>query len=369
MEAIYQERRKRMLKACVGREAEMKGKKTAKYVKNNIIIDQVLGIAYCPVEKTASTFWKRVLRVVVGEAHAKSPFDSSVIALATFDNMTSIPEDMVDRFMKESLTFMFVREPYGRLLSAYVDKLFSPNLYYWKLYGAFGVNVTRNESTECGHNLTFREFVKTVLYADEHNEKRDGHFTPSYEHCDPCRYKWQVIGNLDTLPQDIFYILDRIGRTDLMRSLNKDFREQYLNDTILDQFNWLFYFRKSYAIDCNVTFYEAQKRLWKQFQIRGVLTKESEFPLTTEESEGLTKKKLMSVVYNAMGNAEKRSKARKNKAEAFKEAYSTLDREDLDKLSKIFQPDCDLYGYDCQPEQLFNTERTVIEPWFFKYDT
>ncbi|XP_021373712.1 carbohydrate sulfotransferase 13-like [Mizuhopecten yessoensis] len=369
MEAIYQERRNRMLKACVGREAEMKGKNTAKYVKNNIIIDQVLGIAYCPVEKIASTFWKRVLRLVVGEAHAKSPFDSTVIALANFNDMTSIPEGMVDRFMKESLTFMFVREPYGRLLSAYVDKLFSPNLYYWKIYGGFGVHVTRNESTECGHNLTFKEFVKTVLYADEVNQKRDGHFTPSYEHCDPCRYKWHVIGTLDTLSQDIFYILDRIGRTDLMRSLNKDFREQYLNHTILDQFNWLFFFRDSYANDCNVTFYEAQKRLWKQFQIRGVLTKESEFPLTTEESEGLTKTKLMSIVYNAMGNAEKRSKARKNKAEAIKEAYSTLDRDDLDKLSKMFQPDCDLYGYDCKPEQLFNTERTVIEPWFFKYDT
>ncbi|XP_069131641.1 carbohydrate sulfotransferase 11-like [Argopecten irradians] len=369
LEVIYKERAERVRKACYGRETEMKGKLHPTQVNHNIIIDKVWKVAYCPIEKTASTFWRRIMRIVVGDIHASSPFDDSVMAFASFDSLASVPKDAIEAFMNESLTFMFVREPYGRLLSAYVDKLFSPNLFFWKIYGGFAVDVTRNQSsTRCGHDLTFREFVKTVLYAEEHNIKRNGHFTPSYEHCDPCKYNWKVIGALETLPQDVFYILNRMGRTDLKRSLEKEFREQYLNDTITDQFNWLFEFKKNYASECNVTLYEAQLRLWKQFQIRGVLTKEIKFPISAEESENLTKEQLKRIVYNAMGNAETRARAKLNKKEAFLEAYATIDAEDLEKLSELFRPDCELYGYDCRPSKLFKMNRAEVSPWFFKMD-
>ena len=54
---------------------------------------------------------------------------------------------------------MFTREPYGKLLSGYVDKLFAPNPYFWKAIGRLIIRKFRKdpspESLTCGHDVTF----------------------------------------------------------------------------------------------------------------------------------------------------------------------------------------------------------------------
>lgn len=312
-----------------------------------------------------------MLQIVVGQSKATSPFDPSVPALKKFDSIASMGDNQARDFMDKSLSFMFVREPYGRLFSGYVDKLFSPNVGFWKLIGAFGISVLRKHASsvalKCGHDLTFSEFVKTVLYAEEHGLKRNGHFTPQYEHCDPCHYSYDVIGTLETLSQDTFYLLDRMGKPNLKKSLEIDFRGQSLNDTIRDQVGMLFRYRKSYH-DCGVSFYEAQKRMWKKFQIRGVISKNSKYPIGQDQSETLTKESFTALIYQGIGDAADKNVAKKNKNDALIEAFSTVDKKDMESLRKMFEPDCELFGYDCRPSKLFDINSSVT-PWFFDIKT
>ena len=54
---------------------------------------------------------------------------------------------------------MFTREPYSKLLSGYIDKLFAPNPYFWNVIGRFIIQKFRKypslRSLECGHDVTF----------------------------------------------------------------------------------------------------------------------------------------------------------------------------------------------------------------------
>ncbi|XP_033728311.1 LOW QUALITY PROTEIN: carbohydrate sulfotransferase 12-like [Pecten maximus] len=365
---IYTARRERMLKACAALGTRSN---STSYVRNNVIIDRPLGIAYCPVEKIASTFWRRTMRIVVGQSRAKSPFAKSVKAFDAFYTLRSLEDSMIDRFMKKSLTFMFVRDPYSRLFSAYVDKLVSPNCDYWKGTGAFGIRLFRNNAKEvdkkCGHDITFREFVKTVIYFEEHEpfSKRNVHFTPTFEHCDPCRYQWHLIGKLETFTSDVFHILDRMSRADIKRSLEINFKAQYLHYTIRDQCNWLFHFRKHYITDCNITFSSGPKTTMETITDPWYHQKTIDLSHLGSTEESIKKHELIQVVYNAMGDASDRSEAVRNRKDAFLEAYSTVDMDDLIKLSKIFRVDCELFGYDCKPDRLFDMRRTVSKQSFF----
>ncbi|OWF54820.1 carbohydrate sulfotransferase 11-like [Mizuhopecten yessoensis] len=364
---IYKVRRDRVTTVCTEPRYKYRGQKAQGNGRKNILIDRPQRLAYCPIQKSASTFWKRVYRIVVGQSKATSPFDPSVPALKKFDSIALMSDNQADDFVDKSLSFMFVREPYGRLFSGYVDKLFSPNVMFWRNIGAFGISIFRKNPSSvdlrCGHDLTFSEFVKTVLYSDKHNIKRNGHFTPQYEHCDPCHYNYDVIGTLETLSEDTFYLLDRMGKTNLKKSLEIDFRGQSLNDTIRDQVNMLFAFHKGYR-DCKVSFFEAQQRMWKKFQIRGVISKNSKYPIRQDQSERLTKETLTALIYQGMGDAVDKNVAKKNKHDALIEAFSTVDKKDMDSLSKLFGPDCELFGYDCRPSKLFDIN-TPITPWFF----
>lgn len=312
-------------------------------------------------------------QIVTGRSKAKSPFDPSVsVGLhKNTEKATSLPRTSLQSFMEKSLTFLFVRDPYSRLLSSYVDKLFSPNAHYWKIYGVFGVSTARKNPNKmdlvCGHDLTFKEFVKTVIYAEKNGIQRNGHFTPQYDSCDPCQYRYGVIGKLETLQQDTFYLLDKMGKPDLRKSLEKDFSQQTINDTIRDQVLMLFYFRTQ-CEDCGVSFFEAQKLMWKKFQIRGVLSKKSRYPVTDEMSKTISQEEFTRVLFKGIGDAANKAIAKRNKEEATLEAFSTVDKDDMETLSELFKPDCELFGYNCRPDELFNI-RKPIQPWYFDSST
>ena len=57
-----------------------------------------------------------------------------------------------------TLQVMFTREPYSKLLSGYVDKLWAPNPYFWGTVGSHAIKAFRKpqrSDVRCAHDLTF----------------------------------------------------------------------------------------------------------------------------------------------------------------------------------------------------------------------
>ena len=120
---------------------------------------------FCPVAKSASTFWSRFVLQLNASGVMESPYKLPPLKmpLLTETKLSAIDsrEDRV-RFLRESLKTVFVRDPYHRMFSAYVDKAFAPNPVFWLEWGwrrprKFALQFRTRK--RCFHDLTLAEAV------------------------------------------------------------------------------------------------------------------------------------------------------------------------------------------------------------------
>ena len=307
------------------------------------------------------------LQIIAGASNAKSPFQIPAEA-ALGGNVKTFKDtgfDEIVAVLSTSTKFVFTRDPFVRLLSGYVDKLFSPNPSFWRAVGTHAIKMNRENasalSKSCGHDLTFAEFVKYFIHSEETKVKRDGHFTPMYDHCRPCQVKYDIIGKMESFEQDTLYILEKLGFNDLYNRLSNDFRTQTNMDSFVDQTNHVI---NDGGIKC-MSKHDKQKRMWRKMQIRGLISKNSAFPFSEVESDHVTKREYVDALISAVGDAKDPEVSDRYKWEAVREAYSTVSHEDMFKLRRIFRPDCVVFSYDCSLDKYKPSDGRVVDPFYF----
>ncbi|KAL8594634.1 hypothetical protein ACOMHN_011374 [Nucella lapillus] len=103
-------------------------------VYSRFIIDPLHNLLYCPLEKVGSSFWKRVFQLLKGIGHAAkntSVFDLSGVRVHAVNGMRTVNKLLwrnISDFLSTAKKFMFVRDPYERLFSGFIDKIFIPTL-------------------------------------------------------------------------------------------------------------------------------------------------------------------------------------------------------------------------------------------------
>ena len=162
-----------------------------------------LGYYYCPLLKAGSTFFRRLFYAIERNMEIKSPFDIDIKKALEAKRTTLTKLSVRDRKILEAnaTAIMWVRDPYTRLLSGYVDKLFAPNPYFWKMIGGHIITTHRqgSEHGKCFSDVTFPEFVKYVLESERTNSTfRDAHFTPAWDQCKPCAFNYSVYGRMES---------------------------------------------------------------------------------------------------------------------------------------------------------------------------
>uniref|UniRef100_A0A1A7WAR3 Carbohydrate sulfotransferase n=1 Tax=Iconisemion striatum TaxID=60296 RepID=A0A1A7WAR3_9TELE len=108
--------------------------------------------------------------------------------------------------------FMFVREPFIRLISAYRDKFLQQNAYY---YEEFGKDILRRygnipnppktdqEAFALGKRPSFYNFIQYLLDPQtEISEPFEPHWRQMHRLCHPCLIKYDFIGHQETLKND-----------------------------------------------------------------------------------------------------------------------------------------------------------------------
>uniref|UniRef100_A0A8D1YPX2 Carbohydrate sulfotransferase n=1 Tax=Sus scrofa TaxID=9823 RepID=A0A8D1YPX2_PIG len=185
----------------------------------HVLVDDAHGLLYCYVPKVACTNWKRVLLALSGRA----PSDPRTIpaheahAPGRLPSLADFSPAEVNRRLRAYLAFLFVREPFERLASAYRNKLQRP-------WGAdfqrrFGTSIVRRlrprpgpDALTRGHDVRFAEFLAYLL---DPRTRRDGPFNEHWERthalCHPCRLRYDVVGKFETLAEDAAFVLSLVG--------------------------------------------------------------------------------------------------------------------------------------------------------------
>ncbi|XP_033746277.1 uncharacterized protein LOC117331580 [Pecten maximus] len=365
---VNQERTERIHKVCTAKEKELRGNKSRTDISRHMHIDPKHKLTYCFLLKAGYTFWGLLFRIVRGDFNTTSPFDPAIFyrrgtPIASLGSLSHMQQAL---FFNNSFSFMLTRDPYSRLFSGYTDKLFMPNQHWYSVAPKI-TQVARHRHQKCASDIQFKEFIKYIIYSEEHRQPRDLHYHFAFDFCDPCQYKYDFIGKLETIKQDTMYLLDKMNQTKVIENLEKDLRGQYINFTIKERIDHLFSSQKK-ILTCKENFFQVQRKFWKGFQVYGIISKRSKYPVSEEKSHDITPEIFHDTVVKAIGDAADAEVSRRNKEEALLEAYSTVETEDMEKLSRLLKPDCEVFGYDCRPSRLFK-DRKYIKPWYFDITT
>ncbi|XP_030623851.1 carbohydrate sulfotransferase 11 [Chanos chanos] len=225
--AVVQEaRRNRVAETCRAQSASSRKRRvlTPSDLKH-LVVDDDHELIYCYVPKVACTNWKRVMMVLSGRGRYAHPMDipsneAHVPANLKTLNQYSIAD--INYRLKSYLKFLFVREPFERLVSAYRNKFtLRYNTSFHKRYGTRIVRRYRRNATaealQSGADVTFREFAE---YITDPATQREGplneHWQTVYSLCHPCHVHYDLVGKYETLEEDAGLVLRLAGVADTL---------------------------------------------------------------------------------------------------------------------------------------------------------
>ena len=126
-----------MDRKCCGKKnissLESLSEREASNLFRHIIVDKKNNFLYCFVPKVASSNMKRLILTLQGKSENSDAIKHFDQRGFEFLGDFSVPERR--RLVKTLFKFMFVRDPLGRLVSAYRNKFQSVNLQFHRMYG------------------------------------------------------------------------------------------------------------------------------------------------------------------------------------------------------------------------------------------
>ena len=158
-------------------------------------------------------------------------------------NFKHIANKIWYQWKKHYYTFLFVRHPFERLVSAYRNKLLHPypdDHYLLNTLGKHIVQTYRKNSTRTNDTCTFAEFVEFLIdkAAKNGSNRFNEHWKPQSLLCNICYTRFDFIGKYETLIEDSRIILKNIkvdnqfmfpeNKTDFYKTRASEIYEQYM---------------------------------------------------------------------------------------------------------------------------------------------
>ncbi|KAM8961478.1 carbohydrate sulfotransferase 12 [Pelodytes ibericus] len=219
---------------------------------DHLIVDDRHGVIYCYVPKVACTNWKRVMIVLSESLLDKKgdPYqDPLQIPREDVHNSNShltfnkfwrrygkFSRHMMKIKLKKYTKFIFVRDPFVRLISAFRSKFELENEDFYRSFAvpiltrysnSTNVPTSVGEAFSSGTKPSFSQFIQYLL--DERTEEQkpfNEHWRQVYRLCHPCQIEYDFIGKLESLDEDASLLLRQLNIDSLFQ-----FPPSYRNKT------------------------------------------------------------------------------------------------------------------------------------------
>lgn len=185
------------------------------------------GLAWCNIFKAASSTWMYYFNILGGyDVRYLQRTRASPIELARKRFPRPSTTELND-YLSNTISFLIVREPFERLVSAYRNKLEGCRNKYYKLLGEQIIKRFRKKVkdgdgkvvTKYPKGPTFREFLQFLVAHYKSGGRFDEHWSPVYSFCTPCSINFTLIAKVETFQRDSEYIIRQAGLETLL--LNK----------------------------------------------------------------------------------------------------------------------------------------------------
>ncbi|XP_005098152.2 carbohydrate sulfotransferase 12 [Aplysia californica] len=329
------------------------------------IISTKHGLMYCPVGKVASSYFTRYVITLDQPGPMTSPYDIPIQKAGRdrCQNLASLGNsDKAVTFLQKAVKVVFGRNPFSRVFSAYIDKVYSPNPFYWRYWGERAIHLSGQQvKDKCASEVTFKQFVAVVV---KELVTKDVHLKPVYEECKMCDVIYDVVGKLETTTDDIDFLSASLN---VSSAFQHDGKYSYTAsiDTVLDAVESPFSWKKD--IQACMSLDEMGQRIWRKLQIRGIIDSRISYPFKAGEVDAMPSTKFVSACRSAVEASKDRAQLKKQKVQAFLEAYATLTLEELRDIVRVYQNEFDVFEYDTEPPRLFRDRGEVGKTDFLNW--
>lgn len=339
------------------------------------------------MEKIGTTFWRRAFHMLVAKEATKykQPYDVPIkTALSQARSYTrSITSAKSGNLLTEnSFSFLFVRNPYSRLLSAFIDKLVPPNPTFWgllgvkakamfrpgfkaNLVGGRGPKAVQISNRQSGHDVTFAEFVKFATSVEKSSRGIDSHIKSISKGCRPCAHPYKYIGRMETFRNDSLFIMKKLGMNISADNFENRFSDLSLDDAITDSIRSPFEWKKD--IVKYITWDKALQRIWLKLQMRGMIEWKIKLVLSTETINTISENDFIDMARKSHKDSDL-GELKRQKDAVKREAFASVALNDLNSFKETFKEDFALFGYDPEPAYIFQrSPEPVIPSIYFNY--
>lgn len=261
----------------------------------------------------------------------------------------------VSHFLHKSIKVVFGRDPFSRIFSAFIDKLFSPNPFYWSYWGekVLKLHKVKTIGKACASEITFQQFLRLVLY-DLH--KNDVHLRQVYDECRMCDVIYDIAGKLETTEEDLDYLLAKLNVSSSFQheeSYSVDSKMDIIYDSVKSTFSWKKDISRCISLD------QMALRIWRKLQIRGVIDSSISYPFRPGDIDNMSASKFIEACKSAVLKSTDKNQLKKQKSQAFLEAYKSVNEKDLLAVGRVYKDDFAMFGYNPKPASIFENRDKI----------
>ena len=330
----------------------------------------------CVVPKSGCTFLKQIIyylnnpRSLLGLKKSKRNAEALRNVTQLQRNVFNLPRKDIHKMLDfdkvkvtarafrkgKFLKVIVARNPYSRLYSAYLDKIYVPvfeevfNAKYIEIIST-GRNVTLSQA--CKDYVSFEDFLKVVI-SKSRRSNGDPHWLPAFSQCNACKAKPDIIIKQETYYEDIKYFLSKIdiSSTEWKEIDSAIAKKGIQSDSIITGLIQTM-FQKSLESDLAVCFSRIQiaQRVWEALQFQGQIYENQEFPeAMLKRMHNISASDVANVFLSQMKKMPitvEESKHQRTRALA--RAYRNIKPELIINIQAMFYYDFMLFNYDFDP--------------------
>lgn len=240
-----------------------------------------------------------------------------------------------DHVSSNDVIFHVTRNPYSRLYSAYIDKIYLPGFL------KFTKEINERNGKECSRSVRFGEFLDYIMK----KEVQDPHWKPVSELCGSCRVPYNVISKQETFNNDVLFILNQLSISGLLKQeLLNNLQKKHTENSIKEITTIMIERAKR---DPCLTFMQFCQRLWKSFQIQGYISDLISFPANSFRNLNFSNVSVILDIHLKgsqkilMTEVMKKLQRKKH----LSRAYKSINRKTIKNVKRKYRTDFELYGY------------------------
>ena len=256
-------------------------------------------------------------------------------------------------------TILVSRDPYSRLFSAFIDKIFVPLMYRDAVRIVQTQRKVNQTNVVCANDISFENFLTYVVDNVRSGRDLDPHWTPIFSLCKPCDTSAFSLIKQETFTNDVEYVLKLVGISDdefdVISDALRDHRIETTIPSLVATVTTLA--EKGKTFKRCMDRIEVARRIWASFQIQGYIKDGIPFPAKTidtiekaNSSEFLTDVILDTIKKHPMSPNEVKLQRRR----ALVKAFDGLSKDIIDKVKELYKQDFILFDYSFDPPTMDN---------------